>query len=77
MKLAHNWRELLVHAWSIWLLYASIFLGACELALPYLNGVLPVSQGIFALIVFVLNIVATVARILHQRNLGGSHEAQY
>jgi hypothetical protein len=64
-----NWREVLTRAWSMWLLYLSIFLGAVEMALPFLHGVLPVQPGTFVAIVFVTNILAAVFRLLAQRNL--------
>lgn len=69
MQLAHNWRELIKHAWSLKFLALSILLGAAELALPYLHGVLPVRPGTFALLVLITNIAATVARLINQRNL--------
>ena len=69
MQLAQNWRELIAHAWSVRLLALSIMLGAMEVTLPFLNGVLPVPPGIFALLVLVTNIAAAVARLLTQRNL--------
>lgn len=69
MNLVTNWRSVLAHAWSVRLLALSIALGAIEVALPYFNGVLPVSPGTFALLVLVTNVAAAVARLVHQRKL--------
>lgn len=62
-----NWREVLVHAWSVRLLALSILLGAAELALPFMQGVLPLRPGTFALLIFITNIAATISRLLVQR----------
>ena len=61
-----NWREVLTRAWSMRLLALSILLGAAALALPYLEGLLPIGQGTFVLLIFVVDIAAAVARLIIQ-----------
>lgn len=67
MQLIDDWKSVLVRAWSMRLLGLSILLGAAELALPFLQDVIPVERGFFALLVFVTNIAAAVTRLLAQR----------
>ena len=66
--LLSNWRDVLARAWSMRLLGVSILLGAAELALPFLQGVLPLKPGTFAALIFVTNIAAAVSRLLVQRS---------
>lgn len=74
MQLIDDWKAVAKRAWSMWALYASILLGAAELALPFLDGVLPVERGFFALLVFVTNILAAVTRLLAQRRLSSNDD---
>ncbi len=62
-----NWREVLTRAWSMRLLALSILLGAIDLALPYLEGLLPIPQGSFVMLILVTNVAAAVARLVAQR----------
>ena len=61
-----NWREVLTRAWSMRLLALSIVLGAVDLALPYLEGLLPIPRGTFVMVVLVTNVAAAVARLISQ-----------
>jgi hypothetical protein len=67
MKLIYDWKQVLTRAWSMRLLGLSILFGAAELALPFLDGVLPVERGFFAILVFATNIAAAVSRLVAQR----------
>lgn len=66
MKLIPNWGEVVTHAWSVRLIFATIFLDGLEFALPFLQGVLPVSPGTFAILGFFTTIAAGVARFVAQ-----------
>lgn len=70
MKLVANWREVLRYAWSIRLLVLAGLLSGVEVALPLINGVLPIPAGIFAGLSFVVVALAFVARIVAQSNIG-------
>lgn len=67
MKLLDDWKAVLTRAWSMRLLGLSIVLGAAELALPFMQGVLPIQPGSFAALIFVTNIAAAIVRLLAQR----------
>lgn len=67
MQLVANWRAVLLRAWSVRLIALSLVFGAVELALPFLDGVLPVRPGTFAALVFLTNIGAGISRLVAQR----------
>lgn len=69
MKLVSNWRALIARAWSLKLLALAIFLGALEMALPFLHGVLPVRPGTFFALIFLTNVLAAIARLVAQKGL--------
>jgi len=74
LHLIDDWTDVLRKAWSMRLLGASIVLGAAELALPYLQDVLPLQPGTFAVLIFGTNIAAAVSRLLAQRTLPETDE---
>lgn len=48
MQLVNDWRKVLRHAWSVrWMIVAVVFTFA-EVALPLMDGYLPIPQGVFA-----------------------------
>jgi hypothetical protein len=67
VTLIREWKNVLLYAWSIRVLALSILFGAVELALPFLQGVLPLRPGTFAVLIFFTNIVAVITRLLAQR----------
>lgn len=69
MKLVANWRDVLRHAWSIRLLILAGILSGFEVALPLLEGVLPIPQGIFAGLSGLIVCGAFVARLIAQKGL--------
>lgn len=72
-----NWREVLTRAWSVRLQALSIIFGAAELALPFLQGVLPMQPGTFALLIFLTNVAAVVARLLLQRPMSDPEQDEH
>ena len=71
MKLVANWRDVLRHAWSIRLLILAGILSGVEVALPLLDGLLPIPQGIFAGLSGLVVCGAFVARLIAQQKLSG------
>jgi hypothetical protein len=60
MKPVANWRAVLRRAWSIRLMLLAGLLWGAEVALPLLDGILPIPPGIFA---------ALVARLVVRKGL--------
>lgn len=60
MKLIDDWKTVLMHAWSVWLMWVAILLDVAQQVLPFLAEIIPwwVSVGIVA--------GAIVARLIHQ-----------
>jgi hypothetical protein len=69
VKLVSNWRALIARAWSLKLLALAIILGALEIALPYLHGALPLQPGTFFALIFFINVLAAIARLMAQKGL--------
>jgi hypothetical protein len=69
MKPVHNWRDVLRKAWSIRLMLLAALLSGAEVALPLLDGVLPIPPGIFAALTFVTVGAAFIARLVVQKGL--------
>lgn len=65
-----DWRAVLRHAWSVRLIALSILLSGLEAAVQFLHGVLPVSDGTFALLAFLTTTAALVVRFIAQRKVG-------
>lgn len=71
-RVRKDWRKLIRYAWSIRLLgIAGIFSGF-EVALPFLQNVLPVPLGVFAGLSALATGGAFVARLLAQKQFGGN-----
>lgn len=69
MKLAPDWRRVLRRAWSIRLILLAGLLSGLEVALPFLDGLLPVPPGAFAALSLVTTAGAFVARLVAQKDL--------
>lgn len=71
LRLKDNWLHILRHAWSIRLLALAVVLSAAEVALPLLQGVLPIPTGVFAGLSGLATGGAFAARLLAQKQLRG------
>lgn len=69
MKLVQNWRDVIARAWSIRFMALAAIFGALEAAMPYLQGTIPVSSGVFAGLTALSTLAAFVSRIVYQENL--------
>lgn len=69
MKPIADWRRVLTRAWSIRLLVASLVMDGLEFALPYLDGLLPISPGVFLGLGILTTVAAGIARVMAQRSL--------
>lgn len=69
MRLHPDWKKILRKAWSIKLIILAGFFSGAELALPYLEGLIPVQRGLLALCSFVAANGAFVFRLLAQKDM--------
>jgi hypothetical protein len=72
VRLIPNWRAVLTRAWSVRLMVLAFILTVAEVALPLLDGYLPIPQYTFAALSGLATAGAFVARIIAQNNVGGS-----
>ena len=68
MKLADDWRKIVRKAWSFRLIALSAVFTGLEVAMPFLDGVLPVERGVFAALAGVTSALALIARIMAQQD---------
>jgi len=66
MTLVWNWRRIVKRAWSMRFMLLAVVFSGLEIALPLLDGVLPVSRGVFAVLCGITVIIAMLARIINQ-----------
>lgn len=69
-----NWRRVLRHAWSIRLIVLAGILSGIEIALPLIDGFVPIERGLFAALSFLATAGAFVARLIAQQSVSGSDE---
>lgn len=69
MKLIHDWRAVLRRAWSVRLMALAGVLSGLEVAIPFLDGWLPVPAGVFAALSGVTTAAAFYARIVAQKGI--------
>lgn len=69
MELKRNWWEVVKYAWSIRFIMLSIFLNSLAAAITYFEGVLPIENWQFAVLVATVNFGALVSRLIPQKNL--------
>lgn len=67
MRLLDDWKDVLTKAWSIRLIAIAAVLSGIEVALPLLDGILPIPRGIFATLSALTTAAAFVARLLAQQ----------
>ena len=67
MKLLHNWRRVLLCAWSSRLIILAAVLSGVEVVLPLFAAVVP--TGTFAIASFAVTALALVARVVAQPTL--------
>jgi hypothetical protein len=68
-QLVANWRAVLKNAWSVRLMLLAALASGIEVALPLLQGVLPVPPGLFAILCLVATVGAFIARFVAQKTL--------
>lgn len=67
MRLLDDWKDILRRAWSIRLMLLAAVFSGIEIALPLLEGILPVPRGAFAAMSGLTTAAAFVARLLAQQ----------
>ena len=70
MRVVENWRAVIRYAWSVRLMIIAGLLSGIEVALPLLDGLLPIEPGIFAALSGVTVAFAFIARLVAQNNIG-------
>lgn len=71
MRLVANWRAVLTRAWSVRLMVLAFVLTVLEVALPLLDGYLPIPPYTFAALSGLATAGAFVARLIAQQNISG------
>lgn len=74
MKLVHDWRRVLLRAWSVRLIALVAILNGFEAALNLAGGSLPVPAPLLFAVSFVVTISAMVARLIAQETVSGKQE---
>ena len=69
MKPVANWRAVLRHAWSVRLLAVAFILTGLEVALPLMDGLLPIPPRSFAILAGLATAGAFVARLVAQKGV--------
>lgn len=77
MNLIPHWGRVLRHAWSIRLIALSALLSGLEVAVPFLDGLLPVSPGVFAALAALSTIAAGIARFVAQASIDPPEEPRW
>lgn len=66
MQLIEDWKKVALTAWSSRLAWAAAVFSALEVALPFFDGLLPISKGSFALLALIVSSAAGIARLVSQ-----------
>ena len=74
LQLVSDWKRILWKAWSVRLMALAAFLSGVEVALPLLEGYLPVPPRLFATFSGLATAGAFVARFLAQKDLSNAEE---
>jgi hypothetical protein len=69
VQLVWNWKAIVKRAWSMRLMLLATVFSGLEVALPLLDGVLPVSKGVFAGLCGLTVVIAMWARLIYQPNV--------
>ena len=69
LKFVDNWKTVATKAWSIKLILLAGLCSGLEVALPYLPEIIEMPQGTYAAIAGVVTLLASVARLLVQKEL--------
>ena len=69
MKLVSNWREVLAYSWSQRFILLAAVLSGIEVAIPFLDGYLPIPQRVFAALAALSTMLAFLARFVAQANI--------
>ncbi len=66
MTLVPNWRRVLRYAWSVRILALAAIFSGLEVALPFVDAQLPISDRARALVYFVITVTALILRFVAQ-----------
>lgn len=69
MHLVSNWRDILRTAWSVRFMILAAIFTALEVALPLLEGYLPIPPGVFAALSGFSSAAAFLSRFIAQKGL--------
>lgn len=71
MKVLPNWRDVLLRAWSVRLLFVSLVFSVAEIVLPLVKDALPIPPLTFAVLSGAACAGALVSRFYVQKGLSG------
>lgn len=74
MKLLPNWREVMVRAWSVRLLFVSLVFSTAEVVLPLVKDSLPIPALTFAALSGIACAGALISRFYVQKGLSGGEQ---
>lgn len=69
----HDWKRVLMHAWSIRLIVLAAVLSGAEIVIPMLPTFIEIPPGYFAGASFVVTVAAFVARLTAQKSVSGGN----
>lgn len=69
MHLIEDWPKVVKKAWSVRLMILAGLLSAVEVAIPYLDGLVPIPPRLFAALAGMVTALAFVSRIVAQRSM--------
>lgn len=69
MRFVSNWRAVLTRAWSVRFMILAAMLSGVEVAIPFLDGYLPIPQRTFAALAAISATLAFVARFVVQSGI--------
>lgn len=75
MRLIDNWRRVLKRAWSVRILALAAVFSGLEVALPFFDGTLPLTDRQRGAVYFAVTVAALVARFLAQSTPTGEPHA--
>lgn len=74
MRPVPNWRAVLRRAWSVRLILLAGALSGAEVAMPLLDGLLPIPRGVFAALSGLATALAFGARLIAQKDVSDGEE---
>jgi hypothetical protein len=69
VRLIPNWKDVLIYGWNARLIALAAALTGLEVAVPYLDNLVPIPQGLFSALAGLCSAAALVARVIAQKGI--------